>query len=101
MSEFNIEDVDEVIRTAESALVQMLALQLQKALRQQGTYQSRINSLEALTAHSGWVLWRGDAQPVESDLWVETFWDCGSTVLHKAWLPRWGDKALLAYRIVK
>lgn len=34
MTEFNIEDLDEVIYTAESSLVQMLALQLKKTLRQ-------------------------------------------------------------------
>lgn len=102
MSEFNSEDLDEVIRTAESSLVQMLALQLQKTLR-----QLEHPSCEAAVAYiDGWIPWGGNCdgndQPVIGVVEVE--FRNGCTNKDRAcdlyWPHDGCSSDIIAYRVV-
>jgi len=101
MTEFNIEDLDEVIYTAESSLVQMLALQLKKTLRQ---LEIALPILEQQERGEGWIEWGGGKRPVISGKKVEVKFRGGEGCIALSGELDWRDTEscgdIIAYRII-
>lgn len=103
MTEFNIEDLDEVIYTAESSLVQMLALQLKKTLRQ---LEIALPILEQQERGDGWIEWGGEIDPCAEPVIgvVEVKFKGGETDSGCASQWYWKhddcDSDIIAYRII-
>lgn len=105
MTEFNIEDLDEVIYTAESSLVQMLALQLKMTLRQ---LEIALPILEQQEQGDGWIEWGGGEQPVADDVIVKVTCrggdrfgpDSASCFEWEHYVPGPDGYDIIAYRII-